>query len=208
MTKRKLKDWVLPALAIIVLIGAIFSYYLISNLLNYSVTNDLSYITDPVVEKTEEVNNEVTEEKVTPIKPYASENVNVSKYFYRQEDDEKKQQSSLIKYENIYMPNTGILYSSTEKFDCVASLSGKVTKIKEDKIMGQIIEIEHSNDLVLVYQSLSDIQVKEGDTVNQGDIIAASGANKLADEKENCLHFEVYKEGNLLNPEEFYKLEV
>ena len=28
-----------------------------------------------------------------------------------------------------------------------------------------------------------------------------SGSNKLENEKENCLHFEVYKEGTLINPE-------
>lgn len=209
MGKRKLKDWVLPVLAIFVLVGAIFCYYLINNLLNYNVTNDLTYIADPVIEETTEVNKEMNDVvSLYPVRPYSSDKVSISKYYYDSTADEKRQQSSLIKYENIYMPNTGVLYSSDEKFDILASTDGKVTKIKEDKILGNIVEVEYSNQLILVYQSVSDIKVKEGDTINQGDLIASSGSNKLEDEKAECLHFEVYKNGNLINPEEFYNIDL
>ena len=42
----------------------------------------------------------------------------------------------------------------------------------------------------------------------QGNIIAKSGPNKLTNEKENCLHFEVYKDGSIMNPEEFYNVDI
>ncbi len=209
MGKRKLKDWVIPVLSIIVLTGAILCYYLISNLLNYNVTNDLSNITDPIVENSTEVNKEIPNGEVDlPIKPFAATDVSISKGFYQKDSDETAQQNALIKYENIYMPNTGILYSSDNAFDVMATTEGTVSKIQEDKIMGKIIEIQYSNNLLTVYQSVDNITVKEGDKVSKGDIIASSGANKLNEEKANCLHFEVYKDGNLINPEDFYNIDL
>ena len=99
------------------------------------------------------------------------------------------------------MPNTGILYSSDAEFEIVAISNGKVISVKEDDILGNIVEIEHDNNIIAIYQSIKEVKVKTGDTIKQGDIIALSGPNKLENEKENCLHFEIYKEGNIINPE-------
>lgn len=205
MTKRKLKDWVIPTLGIIVLIGAIMIYYLISNLLSYSVVPEDTYVTKALMNNTLPVQGEVETEI---IKPYTSESVAISKYYYENDDESSKQEKSLIKYENIYMPNTGVLYSSDTEFDIVSVLDGKITSVKEDDILGNIIEVEHSNNLITIYQSVKDVTVKVGDTVSQGDIIAKSGSNKLENEKENCLHFETYKEGSIMNPENFFKLDL
>ena len=106
------------------------------------------------------------------------------------------------------MPNTGILYSSDKEFNIISSLDGKVSNVKEDEILGNIIEIEHSNNIVTIYQSVKNVNVKVGDIVKQGDLIALSGSNKLENEKENCLHFEVYQNGALINPENFYTLDL
>ncbi len=207
MTNKRLKDWVIPTLGIIVLAGSLFLYYMIRTILNDDlVPDDIKFIEIlDNQEETIEVNKEVTS---TIIKPYTEETVKISKYFYNKEDDSTKQQQSLIKYETVYMPNTGILYSSDKTFNVVASLEGKVTAVKEDETLGHIVEIEHSNELVTIYQSIKDVKVKAGDLVKQGDIIATSGSNKLEGEKENCLHFEVYQGGSLINPEDFYKLDL
>lgn len=205
MTRKKLKDWVIPALGLFVLIGALFLYYLLGNILNDNLVPENTYVTETLLDNTIDVNKEI-EKKV--IKPYTSDKVSISKYYYNSSSEEKKQEQSLIRYENIYMPNTGILYSSDEEFDVVSSLDGKVTSIKKDDILGNIIEIEHENNIITIYQSVKNVNVKIGDTVKQGDQIALSGPNKLENEKDNCLHFEVYKEGTLINPEEFYNLEL
>lgn len=207
MTKKRLKDWVIPTLALIVAIGVLVLYYMIGSILNDNlVPEDTMFIN--ILNKQEET-VEVQKEVVTKaIKPYTDENVTISKYYYSKEDDSTRQQQSLIKYENIYMPNTGILYSSDKEFNIVATLDGKIASIKEDKILGNIIEIEHTNGIVTIYQSVKNVNVNIGDTVKQGDIVALSGPNKLENEKENCLHFEVYQNGNLINPENFYTLEL
>jgi len=209
MTKRKLKEWVIPTLGLIVLSGALLLYYIIGNIVNYNLVPDETYVTDPIIENTQEVQGEVkekVEQKI--IKPYTSESVSISKYYYNINDEEEKQQQSLIKYDNIYMPNTGILYSSDTEFEVIAVLDGKVTSVKEDDILGNIIEIEHENNLISVYQSVKDVKINTGDAVKQGDVIALSSSNKLENEKDNCLHFETYKDSTLMNPEEFYNLDI
>ena len=200
MTKKRLKDWVIPTLLLFVLTGILLLYYLLSSISQASLVPSDTYFVDILLDNktTTEVNKEIQTEV---IKPYKGENITISKYYYNSKDDETRQQQSLIKYENIYMPNTGILYSSDKEFEILTILDGKVTLVKEDDILGNIIEIEHQNNTVTIYQSVKDVKVKQGDIIKQGDVIAMSGSNKLENEKENCLHFEVYKEGTLINPE-------
>jgi stage II sporulation protein Q len=207
MTKRRLREWVIPTLAIFVVAGTLFLYYIIGSILNDELVPQDTMFVNILQDNNEtiEVQKEIS---VKPIKPYTEETVSISKHFYNKNDEASKQQQSLIKYENIYMPNTGILYSSDNEFNVIAVLDGKVTIVKEDEILGNIIEIEHSNNIVTIYQSVKDVNVKVGDEVKQGDLLAKSGSNKLENEKENCLHFEVYLEGNIINPEELFDLDL
>ena len=202
MTKKRLKDWVIPALGLIVLMGTLLLYHIIGSILNDNLVPEDTLFVD-IIQDNEETIDVQKEVQVKAIKPYTDNTVKISKYYYSSKDEETKQQQSLIKYENIYMPNTGVLYSSDTEFEIVSILDGRVTSIKQDDILGNIIEIEHSNNIVTIYQSVKNVNVKIGDIVKQGDLIALSGPNKLENEKDNCLHFEVYKEGNLTNPEEF-----
>ncbi len=211
MKKMRLRNWVLPAFAILVLVAVLLTYHFIGTLIEYSYEPEPDYVTDTIVNHSIPVNNEVEEPvpvKPVIIKPVNEEVVKVSKYYYSQTDSEERQQESLIKYANIYMPNTGLLYSNDDEFDIMAVMDGKVTNIKDDEILGKIIEIEHKDNIVTIYQSVKNVAVKVGDIIKQGDIIAKSGSNKLENEKANCLHFEVYKDGSLMNPEEFYKMEL
>lgn len=205
MTRKKLKDWVIPTLGLIVVCGAILLYYILGNMINYNLVPEDTFVTNTLIDNdnTIEVQNTV-ETKI--VKPFTSNEVSISKYYYKSSDEEARQEQSLIKYENIYMPNTGILYSSDNEFEVIAVLDGKVTSVKEDEILGNIIEIEHKDNLITIYQSIKNVKVKQGDQVKQGDIIATSGSNKLEQEKENCLHFETYKDGTLINPEDFYNI--
>ena len=54
---------------------------------------------------------------------------------------------------------------------------------------------------------VDNIKVKVGDSIKQGDIIASSGSNKIDTNNSNCLLFEVYKSGQLMNPQDFYAME-
>ena len=164
---------------------------------------------------TSEVNNSQNDTNITPtvsvsktiIRPYTSTDVSATIPYYNIDGTNDEQAAALIYYEGIYMQNTGVLYTSNNTFDVVSILDGTVKNIKEDSLMGNIVEIEHTNNLTTVYQSLGEVKVKVGDKVNQADIIATSGQNKIATDTSNALHFEVFYKGEVFNPEEFYLLD-
>lgn len=165
-------------------------------------------------DNTSEVNNN-DDTNVTPtinetkaiIRPYTSQEVSATIPFYNIDGTNDEQAAALIYYEGIYMQNTGVLYTSNNAFDVVSILDGTVKNVKEDSLMGNIVEIEHTNSLTTVYQSLGEVKVKVGDKVSQGDVIATSGQNKITTDTSNALHFEVFYNGEVFNPEEFYLLD-
>lgn len=207
MKVRKLKKFVLPTIYTIAIASVFVSIILIGRTLSSYTKEDInSYVVNALLdEETTPVMN-FTNDKA--VKPYTAEDVVISKNFYEMDADEETQQKSLIYYENTYMQNSGVLYSSENSFDIVAVLDGKVAEIKEDEILGNVLVIDHGNELKSTYQSLNDIKVKVGDEVKQGDIIAQSGENKLNNSSKNSLLFEVYNKGQLINPEKFYEMDL
>jgi len=141
-------------------------------------------------------------------KPYASEKVVVNKNYYDINADEKKQQNSLIYYEKTYMENTGILYTASEKFDALATMDGTIKNIKEDEILGIVVEVINTDKVSTIYYSLGELNVAVGDLVKQGDVIGTSGPNKLDSTENNSMLFEVYINGNLVNPEDYYNMKI
>ena len=106
------------------------------------------------------------------------------------------------------MQNTGILYNSDETFDVVSSMDGEVTSVTKDEILGNVVEISHSNELITIYHCLNEVNVKAGDKVKQNDVIGTSGKVNIDEGYENALLFEVNYKGNIINPEEFYNMNV
>lgn len=200
MKKRRLKKWVLPSLAVITTFALVLVIYQIIILSNSSFDGDNKYVIRSLIDNAKPV---VSEQTNTMVKPYIGEGVAVSKNFYSKDDSETNQQNSLIFYENIYMQNTGVLYSSDNQFDVVSVLDGTVKNIKEDELLGYVIEIENG-DITTIYQSVDNITIAIGDEVEQGKVIATSGNNALSNEKDNCLHFTTYVKGKLTNPESLY----
>ena len=203
MKVRRLRKFVIPTVYSIAIVAMFATIVLIGKTINSFSDEDInSYVVDPIVEEeqTTPVMNQETQEIINP---FTDESVVISKNFYDKDADETTQQNSIIYYENTYMQNTGVLYTSENSYDIVAVADGKVTDVKTDELLGSIVQIEHENDLKTVYQSVKDVQVKVGDQVSQGDIIAKSGENKLSNTNKNCLLFEVYQKGSLVNPRTF-----
>ena len=207
MKTKRLKKFVLPTLYVMV-IGVLFiSISFLGNILQSKVEYGnmaVSALKDNVtpVGKTDNV----VESRIE--RPYVSSNVSISKSFYDMTDDEAKQQNSLVYYENTYLQNSGVLYSSTSAFDVICAIDGKVTNVSKDEILGNFVEITHNPNLKTIYYSLSEVQVKKDDTVMSGDVLGKSGDNSLNGETENCLLFEVYHNGTAIDPEDFYNMSI
>ena len=204
MRKRKLRGFVLPTLYLMVLGIMAFGITMLSkSLMNKKVAGDDYYNYSMSVFNETESDTPVMEETKTPQQasaPFDSYSVGVEKEFYSKDASKEEQEASLIYYEGTYMQNTGILYSSEEEFAVMAILDGTVKDIKKDEILGNMLTIEHDNNLTTIYYTLEDIKVKVGDSVKQDDVIAKSGSSKLQTSKPYTLLFETYLEGNLVNP--------
>ena len=191
----------------IVCLGAVIaSLFLVTQTIRMSglpYYNNLSYITR-IIRDYQPVMNNIENEQI--IKPFLAEGVEVARSFYDPQADREIQEQSIIYFQNTFMPNTGILYTSTEQFDVIAVLEGTIEEITEDEIMGNIVTIKHSNNLRTIYQSLGEVNVIVGDTIKQGDVIGTSGPNKVIPENENMLLFEVEFKGTNINPETFFQM--
>lgn len=208
--RRKLRKFVIPTICLMLVCTILFSSYKMYQIL----TSGVPIINPTPKDNTSEVNNN-DDTNVTPtinetkaiIRPYTSKEVSATIPYYNIDGTNDEQAAALIYYEGIYMQNTGVLYTSNNQFDVVSILDGTVKNVKEDSLMGNIVEIEHTNNLTTVYQSLGEVKVSVGDKVSQGDVIATSGQNKITTDTSNALHFEVFYKGEVFNPEEFYLLD-
>lgn len=201
MKKRKLKGFVLPTLYMLITISIFTSIVLLGSNLNFQ-TKDYDYGTETLKDRVETVivEDEITTSNINA--PVEGTNVNVSIHFYNKEDSEDRQSESLIYYENTYLPNTGVLYTSDEIFDVQAVFEGKVTEILDDEFFGKYVVVEHTKNLRTYYYGLDEIEVKVGDKVKSGTILGVSKVNEIMNNKKSFL-LEVYHNNKLIDPEKF-----
>lgn len=198
MKKKKLKSYVLPSLLTVLIVGVMVGTTFIKNnaTKNLEDTNNLTYVTNTIMENEIPVINTTT--KV--INPYTDASVTIGKNYYDYKADKTVQEKSIIYHDDTYMQNSGVDFISTNTFDIISVLDGTVSDVKEDETLGKIVEIKHNNDYISIYQSLSEVSVKKGDTVKQGQVIGKSGTNELDKEIGNHLHFEFYVNGQIVDP--------
>ena len=101
--------------------------------------------------------------------------------------------STSLHYGNDYGVPTG-----TEVKACAA---GKVVMAENRISTGWSVVVEHLPGLYSLYYHMSELSVKEGDMVNQGQLLGKSGATGLATGPH--LHWEVRLNGSAVRPEFF-----
>jgi stage II sporulation protein Q len=129
----------------------------------------------------------------------------VKKPFYEFDGKKEQQEAALVFYNNTYHPNTGIDIAAKDgkTFEVVAALSGTVTDVKEDSLLGNVIVIEHDKGIVTQYQSVKDIAVAVGDEVEQGQPIAKAGQSLYNEKAGVHVHFEIRKDNIPVNPNDY-----
>ena len=204
MKKRRLK----PAVKISLISFGVFLLLLVSiTIINnneakkvINANDDYTYVNDYIFDSYYPVISQ--DEKIS--KPYTSEKVSIYKNFYDKDAEETEQQKSIIYHEGIYMQNSGVDYKSDEAFDVISITKGTVTNISDDPLLGKTVEVKSSTELVITYQSLSEVNVKKGDVVTSGKVIGKSGTCALNSDIQNGLHLEMYVNGSVVNPEKYY----
>ena len=75
-------------------------------------------------------------------------------------------------------------------------------------MLGTIVTVTHSNNMISIYQSLSEVNVQENQVINQGDVIGKSGVCNIEKDLNNHLHFELILNGKVVNPENYYNKKI
>lgn len=198
--KLRLKPYVLPSIYVVIVM-----VFVISAMQTFEDVpeppEDVTYVSNVILSNDTPV---IATNETIVIRPYNDPEVKIGKNFYNYEASEEEQKNSIVYYENTYMQNSGIDYVKTDSFDVIAILDGTVISVNSNEMLGNTIEIKHENNLISVYQSLESVTVKEGDAVIQGEILGKSGVSKINDSLGKHLHFELFKEGQIVNPEEYY----
>ena len=135
------------------------------------------------------------------IKSPVNSDIKIARYYYDEKSDIEKKEKSIVFYEGVYMPNTGIDYVNNEAFDILVAYDGTVIDILDDELLGKTVKIRHNGELISVYQGIDNIEVKKGDIVFTGQKIATSGKSKINKDLGESFHFEIYKDGVTINPE-------
>lgn len=202
--ERKLKKGVIYGIYSLGVISLVGTIYLVENSFKKNNLDDTTYVTStifddivPVIADTNKI-----------IKPYQEEDITIYKKFYNVNDSEDAQKDAIISFENTYLQSSGVCYARKELFNVVSVLDGTVIDIKEDNLLGKIVEIRHSNNVISIYQGLSNVLVTKDMIIQKGDIIGESGTSNLFSDAGNILYFELVLNGKTVNPEEYYDKEI
>ena len=121
-------------------------------------------------------------------------------------------------YYHFFPPVEGMVTQSFDEkkrhygTDIVAKANAKVAAVLDGVVVftdwtiktGYVIQVQHANDLLSVYKHNSVLLKKQGDYVRAGEVLGVVG-NTGEESSGPHLHFELWRAGNPLNPEDFIK---
>lgn len=81
--------------------------------------------------------------------------------------------------------------------------NGVVLEIEDKKNLGYYITIKY-DELQVVYGHLVEFYVSQGDTITKGQKVGS--LKNISNDGNRYLHFEIWKDGNPINPEEIINL--
>lgn len=200
MKGRRLKWYIVPLFSALFFSISLITIISLNKASNKEEVN-LNYVSDSIIDNSIPVVGEET----TVVKPFQSDKVEVYKEYY---DGVDNTENAIIYYNGVYIQNSGIIYNSSEKFSVVSILDGEILDIKEDDLLGSVVEVKHNDRVISRYQGLKNLTVKKGDHVKQNTILGMSGDLKLDESLSNSLFFELIVDGKYVNPDKYYDTKV
>ena len=110
---------------------------------------------------------------------------------------------------NRYSAHMALDFSASAGSPVYAVLDGEVVDVTTSITKGVTVKIDHGNGLVTVYNSLEDaLDVEVGTLVKTGDVIGRVGTTNRQEYSDGAhLHFEVYENNEVINPEKYLTLD-
>lgn len=102
---------------------------------------------------------------------------------------------------------SGVNLASFEPSKIRASTSGKVQFAGKSKEWGNLVIIQSKNNYVVYYSNLKSVSARNGEILQQGDVLGEIAAYDKTSEEGAYLHFEVRQNGKILNPNRFLSLD-
>ena len=188
MNKKTLMSGIFSAVFVVlaVVVGATY-YYDMNEKVDVPqtvVNNEVEILEDIIVteridvefDKKEEVS--VTKEVTTKkqfIKPLSNGKV-VRKFFDLNNSDEDKL-NSIIEYDGVYRPSIAVSYTDNNQASkVVAVCDGIVKSVSVDNLLGNRVMVEY-NDYTIIYYSLDQVALKEGQYLKQGEQVGICAEN-------------------------------
>lgn len=200
--QAKKNNWLLPVVysgIALLFVGMVWGY-------NALVKNEPAQVADNTTEvsKDEElvVETNATEEVLKyPFSETLLDDVAILQNYYDLEAEENVRENSLLVFNQTYETNTGLSISiEDEPFEVMAARSGVVEEVINDVFQGDEVVISHSDGMTTVYSSLSDVLVKKGEEVTQGESLGKAAANEWNPSAGTHLHFKVLIDDETVNP--------
>lgn len=129
------------------------------------------------------------------------DDVAILQNYYDLEAEENVRENSLLVFNQTYETNTGLSITIDDQpFEVVAARSGVVEEVINDVFQGDEVVISHADGMTTVYSSLSDVVVKKGEEVTQGEALGKAASNEWNPSVGTHLHFKVLVDDQPVNP--------
>lgn len=205
------KRWFFPAVylavAALLLTGVLWYQNAINQVPEVAedMENQLNEQADQQAKDEEDATTVMQQQEVLEMPVSEDLQVEIVTKFYDYGADAEEQEQALILHQNKYYQSDGIAISTSDHqaFDVKASLSGTVSEVKHDPLLGNVVKMEHEQGISTYYASLEEVLVEEGNELEQGETIGTAGQNTLGQDNGVHVHFEVRKDGTPVNPELF-----
>ncbi len=197
------KRWFLPVLYMVAAALIISTAWWYQQSKVKDVAKPLPKGQDTVFQNETPIEQTQSQNMIDPVSPQSEAVKTLS--FYDESSSSEQREAAMVKYQNSYRPHAGVDFARKDgkTFDVVAVLDGEIIRVEKNPMVGMQIEIQHDDGLITVYQSVEDVQVKKGQKVKQGEVIARAGQNQYEKEAGKHLHFEVRKGEQVVNPETY-----
>lgn len=98
---------------------------------------------------------------------------------------------------------------TNENAEVSAMYDGTVIDTGESLLRGSYVVVDHGDNVIATYESLSDLAVTKGDSVKKGDLLGIASASAGKEYKDGShLHLEVAVNGSNVDPMPYVKGEI
>lgn len=97
--------------------------------------------------------------------------------------------------------HNGVDFTASQGTPVTAIANGVVKDVREDMLLGWVVEIEHTNNYTALYCGLQkNIAVKKGQEISAGAVVGGVGDIPCESGQEEHFHFELYKANEPVDP--------